>query len=169
MSELKIIAAQLPPAHLDDGDALSTKLLSEWIDIENAGDEPVAFSTVLVREVSKLKAINNEEDPNRTFWTGAGEKHLLPGQILRIHTGDMRDEDVMLAADKRGANWHADAGFDDFFLNRDEVAGLILSWRNSSGETLTDRVSYVPLPHYGAFLQRKGSKLAAAAATSGKP
>jgi hypothetical protein len=101
------------------------------------------------------------KDTYTVYWEGTGDDTLLPGQIVRVHTGRHRDLAAMLQEDWKGAHLHAFAERDWFVLNN-QCGDVISLWsKDSQGQwaILEDKARYSKNPREGAILTRSGDML----------
>lgn len=157
---LQIIAAKPNPAGKDKlyGTPRPEQLLGEWVDIQNTGTEPLRFSDMAVSHTLFDDRCQNTGRSER-YWSGSGVQLLAPGQAVRVHTGRLRDQHLMLPADNQGAYWHAYANRDNFVLNNRCGDIVTVAWTDALGRTLTDTASYAPSQPEGAVLKRVGDRL----------
>src|SRR5262245_13518223 len=91
------------------------QILGEWVDVKNAGSDPIRFSTIQVRHMLFDDACF-ATTPER-YWEGDTEEFLNSGDLMRIHTGRESDAHMMEAEDRVGADRHVYIGSDDFRSN----------------------------------------------------
>ena len=136
--------------------ALAGQLAGEWVDIANDGVRPF--------DLRRLNFYHRAYSSRSTWaWAlvidpGASfQDELHPGQILRIHSGRVREIDVIRPADRVGADRHGFTGRDSYIWNNanaDEAAILEPAQR-----VFLDRAEYAPFPSEGVVLVRIGNAL----------
>ena len=139
------------------GQSKPEQLLGEWVDVKNIGTEPIQFSSMTLNHTlfdSTCQTTNRTEK----YWWG-GDKQLLPGQVIRIHTGNFKDKHLMAEADKVGVEWHGYADRDNFVLNNRCGDRIFVIWPDANGRTASDVTYYRPDPPEGAVLRRRGDVL----------
>jgi hypothetical protein len=157
---LQIIQAKPNPFGKDktsSGQSKPEQLLGEWVDVKNFGTEPIQFSTMTLSHTlfdDKCQTANQTEK----YWTG-GTEQLLPGQVIRIHTGKLSDRHLMAEVDKVGVDWHGYANRSNFVLNNRCGDRLFIAWPGTNGKTTTDATYYRPNPPEGGILRRRGDVL----------
>ena len=112
---LQIIQAKPNPLGKDktgSGQSKPEQLLGEWVDVKNIGTESISFSSMTLNHTlfdSRCQSTNRTEN----YWSG-GPEQLLPGQVIRVHTGKISDKHLMAEADRAGVDWHGYANRDNF-------------------------------------------------------
>ena len=84
---------------------------------------------------------------------------LSPGQIVRVHTGRIRDAASMGATDQQGVNYHAYAEKGNFVLNNRCGDCLSVWWKHGESWHKNDESAYAANPGEGKVLQRLGNGL----------
>ena len=87
--------------------ALAGQLAGEWVDIANDGVRPFDL-----RRLNLYHRAYSVIDSGGSF-----QDELHPGQILRIHSGRVREIDVIRLADRVGADRHGFTGRDSYIWN----------------------------------------------------
>jgi hypothetical protein len=157
-SRLKIIRAKPNPSGKDTGGygiTKETQLLGEWVDVQNISGANVALTDV--------RLANSQFDSQCAvlkkaviYWEGAAMP-LGANQIARIHTGQSRYADQMLAADRNGVHLHLYAEKGWFVLNNRCGDRITIWWKKGKEEyECLDEASYHPNPPDGAILHRVG-------------
>ncbi len=138
------------------------QLLAEWVDLKNIGDEAVRMSTLHLAHRQFDKSGNMMAQPS-IYWTGSSSELLLPGKIVRVHTGKSSTAYLMRQEDRLGVDHHEFAENGNFVLNNKEGDHISVWWKTSEGKwNIDDQASYDPNPREGAILIRVGQKLIAA-------
>lgn len=160
MKALQIIQAKPNPFGKDKTSSGSSKpeqLLGEWVDVKNIGTEPIEFHSMTLNHTlfdSQCQTTNRTEN----YWSG-GSEQLLPGQVIRIHTGKFDDKHLMVEADRTGVDWHGYANRDNFVLNNRCGDRIFVTWPDAYGKKATDVTYYRPDSPEGAVLRRRGDML----------
>jgi hypothetical protein len=133
------------------------QLIAEWADIKNTGNETISFGSVDLHH-TKFGRTCAEIHGSESYWKGASNE-FAPGQVLRVHTGSRRYENLLSEEDKGSVDWRAFAERSNFVLNN--VCGDMISvfWVNEFKQWIHDSASYDPNPPEGVILYRRGSKL----------
>jgi hypothetical protein len=158
--QLQITQAKPNPIGKDktsSGLAKPEQLLGEWVDVRNVGTEAIRFSSMTVSHTlynDRCQTTGRTED----YWSGS-DKELLPGQVIRIHTGRISDEHLMAAADRQGVDWHDYANRDNFVLNNRCGDRITVTWLDGYGRRVSDAAYYRPNPPEGVVLRRHGDAL----------
>ena len=161
MSKLVIVRAKPNPLGKDAAhhQAKPEQLLGEWVDLQNNNSSVVSLGGLSVAHQEFTG--NCVPKQNCTiYWEGSSGDTVMPGQIVRLHTGRKRDVSVIRQEDWKGADLHVFAEKDWFVLNN--VCGdTITLWsKDSNGEWVReDRASYDRNPREGAVLKRDGDRL----------
>lgn len=164
---LQIIQAKPNPFGKDktgSGQSKPEQLLGEWVDVKNVGTEPITFSSMTLNHTlfdSRCQSTNRTEN----YWSGGGEQ-LLPGQVIRVHTGKISDKHLMAEADRAGVDWHGYANRDNFVLNNRCGDRVFVTWPDAYGRPASDAAYYRPNPPEGAVLRRRGDVLEPVSAAS---
>jgi hypothetical protein len=143
---LQIIQAKPNPLGKDktsSGQSKPEQLLGEWVDVKNIGTESIQFSCMTLNHTlfdSRCQSTNRTEK----YWSG-GPEQLLPGQVIRVHTGNIRDKHLMAEADRVGVDWHGYANRDNFVLNNRCGDRIFVTWPDANGRTASD-VTYSAEP-----------------------
>lgn len=139
---------------------IASQLLGEWVDLKNTGDAAVDLSTLNLtnREFGEKCNVTTEA---KIYWTGPSGVVLTPGQIVRVHTGRLRDAASTNAVDQVGANVHVYAESGTFVLNNKCGDSLGVWWQTAAAKKwhLEDAASYGANPGEGKVLQRVGKSL----------
>lgn len=157
---LQIIQAKPNPFGKDktsSGQSKPEQLLGEWVDVKNIGTEPIQFSSMTLNHTlfdSRCQTNNQTEK----YWWG-GNEQLLPGQVIRVHTGKLSDKHLMAEADRVGVDWHGYANRENFVLNNRCGDRIFVTWPDANGRTASDVTYYRPDPPEGAVLRRRGDVL----------
>jgi hypothetical protein len=132
------------------GTTPAKQLAGEWIDLESIGDETIYLGGLTLYHTAYQPGCRDPKWEAVIALSGS----LLPGQVLRVHSGhelstyQMNPEDVA-GADRR------------LFTNRNYV------WNNRcgdeagiyDGQVFVDKAWYQPNPTEGRILVRQGDKL----------
>ena len=162
MKTLHIVRAKPNPAgkdHPPHGGPSPTQLAAEWVDFKNTGPSGVDLAT------SELFHLAFSADGKSTWARVTGFTGNVPaGQVVRVHSGEVRSINVIAIADQVGADHHVFTGVDRFVWNN--AQGDRPSLWDSALKEWIDQTSYDPYPQDGAVLTRVGSKLVPAGATA---
>src|SRR5262249_51880905 len=94
------------------------------------------------------------------YWHGLETDALTPGEILRVHTGRMRDRHRGRLEDFVGADRHAFAESANFVLNTRFGDCLTLWSEGPPGHWMfEDACAYAPDPPCGSTLVRRANRL----------
>lgn len=159
--KIQIIKAKPNPQGKDTawGHPISKKLLGEWVDLKNIGDQRVALSTLHLAN-RHFDAQCRPAQNMTLYWQGPSGAYLEPGESVRVHTGRSADRIQMEVADQYGATYHAYAESGQFILNNRCGDNLGVYYKDTNGNWVTeDYTSYDPNPPEGAVLNRVGAKL----------
>jgi hypothetical protein len=157
---LQIIQAKPNPLGKDktgSGQSKPEQLLGEWVDVKNIGTESIQFSSMTFNHTlfdSRCQSTNRTEK----YWSG-GPEQLLPGQVIRVHTGNISDKHLTAEADRAGVDWHGYANRDNFVLNNRCGDRIFVTWPDANGRAASDVTYYRPNPPEGAVLRRRGEVL----------
>ncbi|HEX5085787.1 MAG TPA: hypothetical protein VFY40_27460, partial [Blastocatellia bacterium] len=64
----------------------ASRLLGEWVDVKNGGDEAVNFQTIQLRHAIFDNDCHTTGELE-LYWIGDNSELFKPGQVLRIHGG----------------------------------------------------------------------------------
>lgn len=161
MKTLSVVHAKPNPLGKDRnryGSPTPAQLGAEWVDIKNVGQYAVELAGVDLYHLAFKRSGGEPEWEKVVSLVG----NLSAGQILRVHSGRIREIGVLNAEDVRGADWHMFTGNDVYVWNNAEgdTVGL---WEPQS-KSWVDKAPYDPHPPEGIILVRSGSKLVPAGA-----
>ena len=163
MKKIEIYRTKPNPAGKDRvaGFPRASQLLGEWVDLRNVSHQTVNFSGFALANrtfTSRCEVIKQAV----IYWNGKSTLALLPGQILRLHTGKTLDYASMNNEDAQGTNLHAYAESGNFILNN-KCGDALSTWWWDSGKKewrFEDGAYYEPEPGDGVILVRQGNILA---------
>jgi hypothetical protein len=160
MKTLQIIRIKPNPSGKDRNrhGASPAQLGAEWVDFQNIGDASVSLDNVQLYHIA--------------YHAGQGHwAHLMTfrgtlgaGEIVRVHSGQVRNVSVLYQEDINGAHDHLFTGQDAYVWNNRE--GDTPSLRDGISGGWIDQASYDPNPPDGEVLVRWGNKLVLAMAAS---
>lgn len=160
--KVQIIKAKPNPYGKDrtyGGSAKHEKLLGEWVDLKNIGDDSVNLSVLNLCHTEFSGNCVPNEKPS-IYWTGPTGKYLQPQEIVRVHTGYSQYSHLMSSEDRSGVHYHAYAERGNFVLNNDCGDLISVWWKDRSGNwQQEDKAGYSPNPPEGAVLIRSGNLL----------
>lgn len=133
------------------GGASATQLGAEWVDIKNVTSSAISLANVELYHRAYSGA--DSRWARVMGFTGA----LGPGQVVRVHSGQVRPISVLRQEDLDGADHHVFSGHDNYVWNNAEGDSPGL-W-NSAAKQWIDSASYDPYPPEGIVLIRSGDKL----------
>lgn len=135
------------------------QLLAEWVDLKNVGDTGVQLSILNLANLEFEAGCRAKSAPV-IYWTGPSNGVLLPGQIVRVHTGKSSAAWRMRQEDQAGVQLHAYAEKGNFVLNNKCGDVLSVWWKGSDQKwNKDDEAEYDPNPPDGAVLVRRSTKL----------
>jgi hypothetical protein len=140
---------------------IASQLLGEWVDLKNIGSRGVDLSQIHLANAlfGQACAITKRY---QIYWNDSTGLSLLPGEIVRVHTGRSADIGSMAAADFRGVHKHTYAESGVFVLNNACSDILSVWYKDTAGQwQKDDETSYDPRPGEGQILVRHGDKLIA--------
>ncbi|MFL6281544.1 MAG: hypothetical protein ACJ74Q_00085 [Pyrinomonadaceae bacterium] len=132
-------------------------MLGEWVEVKNICTESISFSSMTLNHTlfdSRCQSTNRTEN----YWSG-GPEQLLPGQVIRVHTGKLSDKHLTAEADRAGVDWHGYANRDNFVLNNCCGDRIYVTWPDANGRAASDVTYYRPNPPEGVVLRRRGEVL----------
>lgn len=137
------------------------QLLAEWVDLKNVGDTGVRLSQLHLTHIEYDE--RGQPKPNPTiYWNGSALDTLMPGKIVRVHTGKSSASAQMLQTDRVGPDLHSYADRTNFALNNKNGDTLSIWWQTAGKEwNKDDYALYDPNPAEGVILIRQGAKLVA--------
>jgi hypothetical protein len=162
---IRVVQLKPNPAGKDSlGLAFAAQLAAEWVDVRN--DAKTAF------DVSRLSMFHRAYAGASSNWqwgsviaSGAEFTGFLqPGQVLRIHSGRVRELGVIRAEDRVGADLHGFTGRDAYIWNNSQ-GDMAAIW-NAIAKVFIDQAEYLPYPPEGTVLVRSGDLLVPGASTS---
>ena len=135
------------------GSVSPAQLGAEWVDIKNFGGAPVDLAGTVLFHLAYGRTGVQPDWQKITSFNG----RLPAGAVLRVHSGQSRDLNMLYIDDRIGADFHLFTGRDAFIWNNAEgdTVGL---WETSS-KSWADSASYDAYPPEGVILVRSGSKL----------
>ncbi|HEX8523144.1 MAG TPA: lamin tail domain-containing protein [Tepidisphaeraceae bacterium] len=140
------------------GGATAAQLGAEWVDIRNNGY--ISLSLDGIHLYHRAYRSNGFQFDWHLVCPLGGS--LGPGQVLRVHSGEVRSLGVLHPNDQAGADRHLFTGRDVYVWNNAQADEPML-W-NPVGQVRVDSAEYDPYPPEGAVLVRSGAKLIRAAA-----
>ena len=155
---LKIIKAKPNPAGLDKfGRNIipALKLAGEWVDVVNEGNSGISLNGLQVYHYAYKGTADPQWEKVITFSFGDKDV-LLPGKVLRVHSGGDMPENQLLEVDKLYADYHVFTGKNYVWNNSQKDYPRI--W-NPTTEKWIDQTWYEAYPPDGAILKRIGEKL----------
>ena len=156
MNQLRVSQLKPNPAGKDRtryGGATPAQLGAEWVDLKNLG--PLAVNL----DGLSLHHLAYPAGGGRPAWSLVCNLrgNLPAGQVLRVHSGRVRETSVLRGEDLQGAHFHAFSGKDEYVWNNAE-GDTALVWREAT-KVREDEASYDPFPPEGVILVRSGAKL----------
>lgn len=152
MKLLRITQAKPNPLGKDRIGSLAPKkqLAAEWVDFKNIGDEPHPLDSITLHHIAYQAGCRDGKWQQAMSFRGT----LQPGEIVRVHSGEILPLSEMYQEDVTGAHYHLFTG-KGYIWNNDcgDTAGL---W---NGVIWVDAASYEPYPPEGRILVRQGDKL----------
>jgi hypothetical protein len=143
----------------------ASRLLGEWVDVRNGGDEAVNFQTIQLRHAIFDNDCHTTGELE-LYWIGDNSELFKPGQVLRIHGGRREDAHLAPAEDQAGVDWHGYTESDHFTLNNRCGDKLVLSWQDAADQIHQDWACFAPNPPRDLILKRSGNLLAGASVGS---
>jgi hypothetical protein len=133
------------------GGATATQLGAEWVDFRNSGTFAVNLSGVALYHVAYSSGEPRGHWEQITIFQG-----VLPvGEVVRVHSGQVRPLNVLNPEDVSGAHHHLFTGRDAYVWNNREGDTAAL-WESNA---VIDKASYAPNPPEGVVLVRSGDYL----------
>jgi hypothetical protein len=131
--------------------ASAAQLGAEWVDIQNTTRSSVSLDNI---ELYHLAYSGRDSKPAKVMgFSGA----LGAGQVVRVHSGQVRPISVLRPEDLNGADHHLFTGRDSYVWNNAEGDSPGL-W-NTTTRQWVDSASYEPHPPEGVVLVRSGNRL----------
>jgi hypothetical protein len=135
------------------GGPTPTQLAAEWVDFRNDTGQSVKLNGVALYHLAY--ALNGQTSWQRiTGFTG----DLPAGEIVRVHSGRVRDLAVISADDRAGAHYHVFTGDDAYVWNNRQGDAPLL--QNETQKQTVDKTWYAANPPEGVVLVRQGDQLA---------